>query len=191
MIPSPGQIVHCGSRRYLVEDCFETFPFPPNWQTDPALEAAGQTYYDFRAALMIRNNEGLTATYNRFHRHDDDERPTPDIVRLRELHAAMDRAVLDAYGGDLGKFTVPPCEFLLDYEDEEDEDEPATGGRQRKKPWRYRWPDVFRDEVLALLLDLNKKRAEEEKLTALPPAKPKKATRKKAAPPSGTPDLFE
>ena len=68
---------------------------------------------------MVRNNEGLTKTYNRF--HDPDER-SPDILKLRELHAAMDRAVLDAYGWtDL----QPTCEFLLDYEEDEDEDESA------------------------------------------------------------------
>src|SRR5206468_1635497 len=104
--------------------------------------------------------EGLTKTYNRFH---DPNETSADYVKLRELHASMDRAVLDAYGGDLAKLTVPPCEFLLDYEDDEDEDEP-TSGRQRKKPWRYRWPDAFRDEVLALLLELNKQRAEQEQL---------------------------
>ena len=98
---------------------------------------------------MVRNNEGLTKTYNRF--HDPDER-SPDILKLRELHAAMDRAVLDAYGWTDLK---PTCEFLLDYEDEEDEDE-SGGGRRRKKPWRYRWPDEFRDEVLARLLELNR-----------------------------------
>ena len=59
------------------------------------LESAGKAYYEFRADLMVRNNEGLTKTYNRF--HDPDER-SPDILKLRELHAAMDRAVLDAYG---------------------------------------------------------------------------------------------
>ena len=98
---------------------------------------------------MVRNNEGLTKTYNRF--HDPDER-SPDILKLRELHAAMDRAVLDAYGWTDLK---PTCEFLLDYEEDEDEDEPH-GGRGRKKPWRYRWPDDFRDEVLARLLELNR-----------------------------------
>ena len=67
---------------------------------------------------MVRNNEGLTKTYNRF--HDPDER-SPDILKLRELHAAMDRAVLDAYGWTDLK---PTCEFLLDYEEDEDEDEP-------------------------------------------------------------------
>lgn len=51
----------------------------------------------------------------------------------------MDRAVLDAYGWtDI----QPTCEFLLDYEDDEDE------SSRRRKPWRYRWPDDVRDEVL-------------------------------------------
>ena len=57
--------------RYTPSDCFETFPFPESWETDAALEAAGREYYEFRAALMVRNNEGLTKTYNRF--HDPDE----------------------------------------------------------------------------------------------------------------------
>lgn len=150
--------------RYTPSDCFETFPFPPNFEAHPALEAAGKEYYEFRAALMVQNNEGLTKTYNRF--HDPNER-SADILKMRELHAAMDRAVLAAYGGDLAKLTIPPCEFLLDYEDEEGDDgDPGASApaarRAKKKPWRYRWPDTFRDEVLALLLELNKRRAEEE-----------------------------
>ena len=101
--------------RYTPSDCFETFPFPEGWETHPALEAAGKAYYEFRAALMVRNDEGLTKTYNRF--HDPDERD-PEIVKLRELHAAMDRAVLDAYGWS----DIPTdCEFLLDYEIDEEE----------------------------------------------------------------------
>ncbi len=65
----------------------------------------------------------------------------------------------------------PPCEFLPYYEDEEQEE---TDKRQNKKLWRYRWPDEFRDQVLALLLELNKQRAEQEqKATASKPkAKP-------------------
>ncbi len=73
----------------------------------------------------------------------------------------MDRAVLDSYGWTDLK---PTCEFLLDYEDEEDQ-ELATSNqelstRRRRKPWRYRWPDDFRDEVLARLLELNRQRAD-------------------------------
>ena len=136
--------------RYTPSDCFETFPFPARWESHPSLEAAGKTYYEHRAALMIRNDEGMTKTYNRFHDPYEDD---SDIGKLRELHAAMDRAVLDAYGwADIST----DCDFLLDYENEE-----ATWGR-RKKPYRYRWPDPVRDEVLARLLALNAECATEE-----------------------------
>ena len=161
--------------RYTPSDCFETFPFPQDHETNPTLEEPGRAYYEFRADLMIRNGEGLTKTYNRF--HDPDE-PSADIQRLRDLHAAMDRAVLDAYGwADLR----PTCEFLLDYE-EEDEDNDIPGGRRRKKPWRYRWPDEVRDEVLARLLQLNRDRAEQERLAG-PVAGPGGAAGKPKAPP--------
>ena len=138
--------------RYTPSDCFETFPFPKNWERHMDLEDVGKDYYEFRAALMVHNNEGLTKTYNRF--HNPEERDI-EIAKLRELHVAMDRAVLDAYGW----CDIPTdCEFLLDYEIDEEE-----WGR-RKKPWRYRWPDEVRDEVLARLLALNAERAREERL---------------------------
>jgi hypothetical protein len=143
--------------RYTPSDCFETFPFPRDWQQNSQLEAAGKTYYEFRAALMIAHNEGLTATYNRFHDPDETD---PQILRLRELHAAMDRAVLDAYGWtDLS----PTTSFLLDYEEDDDEDDAGGARKKKRKPWRYRWPDDIRDEVLARLLALNAERAEEER----------------------------
>lgn len=150
--------------RYTPSNCFATFPFPTNFESDANLEAAGKEYYEFRAALMVKNNEGLTKTYNRFH---DPSETSPEIHKLRDLHAAMDAAVLAAYGWtDL----QPTCEFLLDYEDEEDEEEGSGArgegrARQKKKPWRYRWPDDFRDEVLARLLALNKERAEQEQIS--------------------------
>ena len=136
--------------RYTPSDCFETFTFPNGWENNPALEATGKAYYEFRANLMVRNDEGLTTTYNRFHDPYDDDL---DISKLRELHAAMDRAVLDAYGWT----DIPTdCEFLLDYEIDEE-----TWGN-KKKPYRDRWPDDVRDEVLARLLELNAERAAEE-----------------------------
>lgn len=152
--------------RYTASDCFETFPLPESWTCSEALENTGRNYYDFRAALMVRNREGLTKTYNRF--HDPDE-TSPGILRLRALHDAMDRSVLDSYGwADLR----PTCEFLLDYEDEDDQDDDSGRTRQRKKPWRYRWPDGFRDEVLARLLALNRERANQERRPGLSPSVP-------------------
>jgi N-6 DNA Methylase len=155
--------------RYAPTDCFETFPFPSAFEQNAALEQAGQAYYDFRAALMVRNNEGMTKIYNRFHNPDE---ASPDILRLRELHAAMDRAVLDAYGWP----DIPTeCDFLLDYEDDAEDAGKVSKGR---KPWRYRLPDPIRDEVLARLLALNAQRAEEERLAGLAAA-PKKAGRQR------------
>jgi hypothetical protein len=121
---------------------------------------------------MIRNNEGLTKTYNRF--HDPDE-TAPDILELRRLHAAMDRAVLDAYGWS----DIPTdCIFRLDYEEPEDEDAEETGKKRRKKkPWRLRWPETVHDEVLARLLALNQQRAEEERKLAAPKKEKPKAPR--------------
>ena len=151
---------------YLVSDCFRTFPFPKQWTTLAMLEAAGKGYYKFRSDLMIKNQEGLTKTYNRF--HDPGERDE-GIVVLRELHTAMDRAVLDAYGWS----DIPTdCEFLLDYEIDEEE------WGDKKKPYRYRWPDEVRDKVLAQLLELNAERAKEEVRSGAATAK---KVRKKAA----------
>ena len=108
----------------------------------------------------------------------------------------MNRAVLAAYGWtDL----QPTCEFLLDYAEEEEDEEESTGAsrpsaRRKKKPWRYRWPDEFRDLVLARLLELNKQRAEQEALAgANAEEKPKKRARrgrKKQQDDSGESRLF-
>lgn len=152
--------------RYTPSDCFETFPFPPNWQTHPVLETVGQQYHDFRAQLLLRDQIGLTTLYNRFHDREDE---SPDIVELRRLHGELDRAMLDAYGWtDLH----PQPEFLLEYE--EGNAPPADGRpqkRAKKKPWRYRWNEQDNQRVFARLLELNQQRAKGQTATAqlLPP----------------------
>ena len=55
----------------------------------------------------------------------------------------------------------PPCDSFLDYEEEESEDDDGKPSK-KKKPWRYRWPDEVRDEVLARLLAVNRARAQSE-----------------------------
>ena len=208
--------------RYSPTDCFETFPFPAEFETNVTLEAAGREYYEFRAALMQDLWLGLTEIYNLFHSPDGealarlealyrkraaagdwrtavsvpaDRTPltlyaTPAaalaaVQRLRTLHAAMDTAVLTAYGWTdlLPKCT---CEFLLDYEDDESVVEENTG-RQKKKPWRYRWPDEVRDEVLARLLKLNAERAEQERLAGLVASSAKPAKKSSGAKPGRKP----
>jgi hypothetical protein len=147
------------------------------------LNKVGKSNFEWRSHLMVDGNEGLTTTYNRFHDPNED---SPDIRRLRELHDAMDRAVLDSYGW---KDIRPVCDFFAEFENEEDEDE--TGGPKNKK-YRYRWPEPIHDEVLARLLELNRQRAEEEREAELEPlswdngateptAKPKRARGKNGA----------
>lgn len=183
---------------YRPSDCFETFPFPAALldasANDPAhnatrqsLEAIGERYHQFRAELMVANNEGLTSAYNRFH---DPAETSGGLLELRQLHGEMDQAVLAAYGwSDVST----ACGFGLDYLDLEDDAQlpddlqeridsgelffwdahdsldfqgqlqayGAITGR-RKLPWRYRWPDAVRDDVLARLLALNAERYAEE-----------------------------
>jgi hypothetical protein len=139
--------------RYTRSDCFDTFPLSPGFERNEVLTEVGKVYYDFRADLMIRNDEGLTKTYNRFHDPNED---SAGIQRLRKLHAAMDRAVLDAYGW---QDIQPVSDFFPEFDEEEEEDE---SGRPKKKKYRYRWPEEIHDEVLARLLDLNRQRALEE-----------------------------
>lgn len=134
-------------QRYLPADCFRTFPFPEGFETNPALEAAGEAYHAFRAQLMIARNEGLTKTYNRFHARAE---AAADIAELRRLHAAMDDAVLRAYGWD----DLADCAAPTFIEQEADE------GKTPKT--RLDWPAEFKDEVLARLLALNAERHAEE-----------------------------
>jgi hypothetical protein len=133
--------------RYNIADCFETFPFPPGYETDPTLETIGQSYHNHRAALMAAENEGMTKTYNRFNKSEE---RSAAIQRLRELHDEMDRAVLRAYGWDDLAADLRP-EFLT----EETEDDHTYQDR-------YFWPAEARDRVLARLLALNAKRQAEE-----------------------------
>jgi len=203
--------------RYNPTDCFETFPFPSSLlesnANDPAheatrqsLEAIGERYHQFRAQLMVANNEGLTCTYNRFH---DPSETNPELQELRMLHGEMDQAVLQAYGWS----DVPTaCGFGLDYLDTEDDaqlpdelQERIDSGElffwdagdaldfqgqleaygaissRRKLPWRYRWPDAVRDEVLARLLVLNAERYEEEVRLGLHSKAAKQAARASAS----------
>lgn len=152
-----------------------------------SLKTIGECYHQFRSELMVSNNQGLTNTYNRFH---DPAETNSDLLELRRLHEELDKAVLAAYGwNDVSTACGFGLDYLDTEEDAELPDElqeridngglffwdandalafqgqlqahGAITGR-RKLPWRYRWPDEVRDEVLARLLALNAERYEEE-----------------------------
>jgi microsomal dipeptidase-like Zn-dependent dipeptidase len=137
--------------RYTPTDSYETFPLP-EVEPQAELDVIGETYHEHRRQIMLARQEGLTATYNRF--HNPDER-SADIARLRELHVAMDRVVAAAYGWD---------DLALGH----DFDETAQG-------LRFTIDEAARREVLGRLLELNHQRYAEEVAMGLHEARTTKA----------------
>lgn len=83
--------------RYAPSDLLETFPFPPEKITGiqgDAIAIAGKEYYEERSKFLEHRGIGLTDFYNLF--HDPDEQD-PDIVRIRNIHAAIDRQLCKKY----------------------------------------------------------------------------------------------
>jgi len=116
--------------------CFEPFPVP---LYSPIVDVAGRALDEHRAALMRRNYEGLTKTYNRT--HDPDE-TSPGIQNLRDLHVALDVAVRDAYGWS---------DLSLEH-----------GFHDTRQGRRFTLGPFARTAVLDRLLELNHRRYAEE-----------------------------
>lgn len=122
--------------RYSPTDCFNTFPFPADVDS---IEDIGERYHETRRGIMLARQQGLTATYNRF--HDIDE-TADDINTLRILHMDVDNAVASAYGWD-------DIDLGHDFHDT------AQG-------IRFTISESARREVLTRLLKLNHERFAEE-----------------------------
>ena len=100
---------------------------------------------------MRELNIGLTKLHNRFDEPNNNE---PAIVQLRNLHDAMDAAVLRAYGWP---HAIPTPIHEREW--------PSAPG-EKLAPWRRRWPEPEREAVLEFLWDLNRRRAEDEAAAA-------------------------
>lgn len=148
--------------RYTATDAYETFPLPPGNDGAAALEAAGDAYHSYRAAMMVATDKGMTKTYNRFH---DPHDKAADIVELRRLHAMMDDAVLRAYGWDDLAARAHPGDQANGIAQGEDAPRFLTEDDEDDHKYQNRlfWPAPFRDELLARLLKLNEERAAAEK----------------------------
>jgi hypothetical protein len=146
--------------RYTGTSCYENFPFPPS---PPGLEEEGRRFDEERSSKMASLGLGLTPLGNRLNNPDD---RSPEIIRLRELHAAMDKAVLDAYGwADI----LPAYEYSGDYENED-----GTPGSVR-----LNFTEEVRDDILKRLLALHAERLKAEQAKAQTES-PKKNKSKKA-----------
>ena len=105
----------------------------------------------FRRELMLSRQAGLTATYNLVH---DPKCVDSDIVELRDIHRAIDVAVVRAYGWD----------DLVDTLDH--------GFHETRQGIRYTIAPVPRQEILDRLLELNHARYAEEVKAGLHAKKP-------------------
>ena len=138
---------------YSPSVCFSPFPFPSSYD---GLASIGESYDEVRRQIMVKREQGLTKTYNRFHDYDE---TSADIEKLRQLHVEMDKAVTAAYGWtdlDLGH-----------------------GFHETKQGVRYTISEPARREVLDRLLKLNHEHYAEEVKQGL--HEKKKAKGKKAA----------
>jgi hypothetical protein len=146
---------------YSPSDVFETLPLPEitreMWEVGGRLEV-------FRRELMLARQAGLTATYNLVH----DERCTDaDVAELREIHRAIDVAVVRAYGwGDL-------LATGLDH-----------GFHDTRQGLRYTIGPVVRQEILDRLLELNHERYAAEVTAGLHDKRTKSRKRPAADPPT-------
>ena len=151
------------------------------------LNTAGTNYQNFRLKIMHQKEAGLTVIYNMFH---DPAVIEDDILKFRIMHSELDSAVLHAYGWDDIKNDCGFCLDHIDIDDTNELPDILKGridsgelffwdaneainfesqlrsyevikGR-KKLPWRYRWPDEVRDDVLGRLLALNAERYAEE-----------------------------
>ena len=80
--------------RYGPSDVFLTLPRP---RLTPELESLGRQLDTSRSRLMLSRAWGLTKTYKRVHSPDNHE---PAIQEIRDIHVAIDEAVMRAYGWD-------------------------------------------------------------------------------------------
>ena len=81
-----------GDLRYTPTDVFETLPLP---DLTPDMRDLGTRLDTFRRNLMLARQSGLTTTYNLVH---DPKCTDADIAALRDIHCAIDEAVVTVYG---------------------------------------------------------------------------------------------
>ncbi|WP_308119283.1 Eco57I restriction-modification methylase domain-containing protein [Rhodococcus sp. BP-332] len=81
--------------RYTLSDVLETFPFPPD---SSAVAGFGAVLDRERQQMMVARNLGLTKIYNLVNDPSLSDNSDSDVARLRQIHADLDSAVMDAYG---------------------------------------------------------------------------------------------
>jgi Eco57I restriction-modification methylase/restriction-modification enzyme MmeI-like protein len=137
--------------RYTPADVFQTLPLP---EAIAEMRELGTRLDTFRQELMLARQAGLTATYNLVH---DPKCMDADISELRDIHRAIDEAVVRAYGWT----------DLLD-------SGLNHGFHDTRQGTRYTVGPAVRQEILDLLLELNHARYAAEVKAGLHNKRPRK-----------------
>ena len=157
---------------YTGTSCFNNFPFP---RESGHLEEVGKAYNEARCLAMKSLNLGLTPLGNLLNSSDSH---SATVVKLRDMHADMDKAVLEAYGWhDI----EPGYEYSGDFENED-----GSPGDVR-----LNFTEEVRDEILRRLLALHAERLKAEQTAGpIAIAAAQKAKKPKKSKDSSGPDLF-
>jgi hypothetical protein len=150
------------------------------------VEKAARAFWSARRIIMVSRGIGMTEFYNMFH---SPECELKEVREARLLFTELDSIILEFYGfSPLGGFSygfapeyleftgeelIDPClkdelvssnHFFISTGDAVDFNLKwqACVKKSASLPWRYRWPDAVRDDVLARLLALNAERYAEE-----------------------------
>lgn len=195
--------------RYTLISCFQSFPLPTNVLNiqKTFLQDIGEQYHEYRKELLFNLRLGMTNLYNLFHSNNllienskdknDDiqflyrylnktqntisfDKAVYGLLHLRELHAQMDIAVLEAYGWT--DINLRHDFYEVDCLPENDR-------------IRYTIHPDARKEILKRLLELNHKIHEEEVTAGLWDKKKTTKSKTKSSLPDrvseGTGELFE
>jgi type I restriction-modification system DNA methylase subunit len=174
--------------RYSTSTSFSTFPLPASEKL-AALSECGSRYHQVRSAISRELEIGLTSVYNLFH-SPVGASAEREIDALRSARRNLDKEVLDSYGWhdlDLSYgFVLEALDVPEDVEIPDSISCRTSGGSyffpdacaaicfqeylrsmnilssRGELPWRYRWPDAVRDEVLTRLLVRNAECYEQE-----------------------------
>jgi hypothetical protein len=122
--------------RYTPSDVFDTFPRP---RPAGLLDEIGRTLDTERREAMLRRDLGLTKLYNLVNNSSLSGSADPDVRRLRDIHAELDREVVRAYGWN---------DLVLDH-----------GFHEYRGMERWTVNPLARAEILDRLLEENHRRA--------------------------------
>jgi hypothetical protein len=84
-----------GDFRYSLSDCFETFPLP---EGTLELDKFGREIDELQRSIALDRSIGLTKIYGLINKGISSD---ADILKLKNLHESLDRAVVRAYGFDI------------------------------------------------------------------------------------------